>query len=320
MTLRFKTNLLEHSKAIAAWSKSNNAKSFIDVTSMALAVQLNKRTIQFTAQYVGTRPDGALAYFSQLGENCNGFVGWLPYAMQQWPLSSSKTFFKSQMTQLALHTPQRWDSINNIDQAYLVKQDKSSFGYGIRGPYAANASQVPLKPGEFAEGFKEGRIARAWYWGAKLAVLEIFPMPKVVGDGRSTFTELVRTSIGADAQLPNGLDEISRYQGFEPETIIPAGRSLMADFRYVSPLNPTVYKNHNCLSQPLSQKLRRSFEGAGRDVWPLIETNAKTPMVFVLDAIVDSQDDTWFLEINSNAQLHPDLYAVMLSGLFKGAV
>ena len=36
---------------------------------------------------------------------------------------------------------------------------------------------------------------------------------------------------------------------------------------------------------------------------------------FVLDAIVDAQDQPWFLEVNSNPQWHPDIYAPMLDGL-----
>ena len=35
----------------------------------------------------------------------------------------------------------------------------------------------------------------------------------------------------------------------------------------------------------------------------------------MLDAIVDAHDRPWFLEINSNAQGHPDLYGAMLDQL-----
>jgi hypothetical protein len=247
-------------------------------------------------------------------------VGWLPYPTQQWKISTSKLLFKTEAATLGLKTPARWDSSQTPTEPYIVKGDKSSFGYGIRGPYPVNSSIATLASGEFFEAFKFGRIARAWYWIDQLAVLEIFPMPEIVGDGRSSFIELVHAAIGASASPPEGLNEIARYQGFEINGVIPHGQSLMADFRYVSPLNPTVYKNHNCIAQDVKLGIRQAFEHAGKAVWPLVQAQARTPVAFVLDAIIDETDESWFLEINSNAQLHPDLYQTMLTGLFKDVV
>jgi hypothetical protein len=316
MTLRFKTNLLEHTKAVSSWSLTNNAKSFIDATTLALAVQCDSKTVQFAPQFVGNRPDDTLGYFPTLGKHCNGFVGWLPYPTQQWNISTSKLLFKTKASSLGLKTPARWDSRQNSSEPYIVKGDKSSFGYGISGPFKSDAAIAKLQQGEFLEAFKLGRIARAWYWAEQLAVLEMFPMPRIAGDGRSTLIELVQAAIGANAEPPAGMNDIAQFQGFELNDVIPNGRSLLADFRYVSPLNPTVYKNYNCLQQSINPKVREVFEFAGKTAWPLVHEQAKQPVAFVLDAIVDEKDDVWFLEINSNAQIHPDLYLVMLDNLF----
>ena len=38
--------------------------------------------------------------------------------------------------------------------------------------------------------------------------------------------------------------------------------------------------------------------------------------MFALDAIVDQEGQAWFLEMNSNPMVHPDLYGAMIaSGL-----
>lgn len=322
MSLRFKTNLLEHARAISLWARAHGAQAFVDLLDLRLGVQRGRRGADFCPQYVGHRANGSLGYFPKLGPHCIGFVGWLPYPRQQWrPLSTSKLAFKALAGSLGLRTPEHWRDAAAAEAPFIAKADRSSFGYGIRGPYLPAAGRdgtVRLRAGEFAEAFKTGRIARAWYWAGRLAVLEAYPMPRVTGNGRDSFMRLLAAGLGAGQPLPAGVAEVARVQGFEPASVVPAGRSLIADFRYVSPLNPTVYANHNLLAATAGDEGRRiaePFVAAGRALWPHIPGASDRPMAYVLDAIVDDRDTAWFLEINSNAQLHPDLYPVMLQGL-----
>jgi hypothetical protein len=322
MSLRFKTNLLEHAKAFSTWATAHQARAYIDVKTMALAVQRGAHGVEFAAQYVGHQADGSLAYYRDMGPHCIGFVGWLPYPVQQWSLSKSKLEFKDVAASLGVRTPDWWRDREAVDQTYILKADRSAFGYGIRGPYlAADRSRDALawRPDEYADAFKTGRIARAWYWADQLAVLEMFPMPKVVGNGRSRFVDLLQAQLGANEALPTFMAQIAHVQGFELDSVVPVGRSLIADFRYVSPFNPTLYANNNLLSSLArggTSPLVQSFVHAGRALWSRIPGAAQRPMAFVLDAIVDDADTAWFLEVNCNAQLHPDLYPFMLTSLF----
>ena len=321
MSLRFKTNLLEHAKSVAAWARANDARAFMDLDGMKLGVRRGSRVIEFAAQYVGHRPDGTLGYFSEVGPACIGFVGWLPYPVQRWDLSTSKLAFKDAMRGAGVRVPAGWTDLRAVDEAFIVKRDRSAFGYGIRGPFAAAAARdagFRLREGEFAEAFKTSRIARAWYWAGTLAVLEVFEMPCVVGDGTSCVESLLRRRLGADVELPTGTDEVARWQGFDLRRDVPAaGRSLIADFRYVSPFNPTVYANSNRWAELRETSIGRAFADAGQRVWALIPDAPAQPKAFVLDAIVDDADRVWLLEVNSNAQLHPDLYGPMLERLFR---
>lgn len=318
MNPRFKINLLEHAKVISAWARTHDAKAFIDLADLALAVQRGRRAVQFTAQFVGRRDDGHLGYLSWLGPACIGMVGWLPYPIQQWPISTSKLAFKRTIAELGYRSPATWVEAASVDEPFIVKGDRSAFGDGIRGPFRADDAGTTwpaLQPGEFAEAFKPGRIARAWYWAGALHVLEIFEMPRLTGNGRDDFEATVRSLLGAGQPLPEGIVDLGRLQDAGPGRPVPKGLSLIADFRYVSPLNPTVYTNHNDLVRWRGTRVADTFATAGAALWPLLPGAAQRPMVFVLDAIVDDRDEVWFLEINCNAQLHPDIYAPMLDTL-----
>ena len=105
-------------------------------------------------------------------------------------------------------------------------------------------------------------------------------------------------------------------QGVRPTDVLPAGLRVVCDYRYVSPFNPTVYANANLLPQAAGSELAERFRDAGRRLWPRIPGPPGRQLGFVLDAIVDAHDRPWFLEVNSNAQGHPDLYGPMLDAWF----
>jgi hypothetical protein len=337
MDLRFKTNLLEHTKAVATWARQRGAQTSIDVADLSLTIKLKagpgsgsgtsappvQRTLY--AQFVGKRDGKHLCYFDVADPFAIGFVGWLPYKAQAWDISLSKLAFKSAAREVGIATPAYWTQPEFVDTPFLVKRSRGAFGDGMRGPYRADqAAQLTLADGEFFEAFKWGHIARAWYWGERLAVLELFAMPTVTGDGRSSYESLLRQGLGKE-NLPTDFAEIARLQNVRPIDVPQAGATIVCDYRYVSPFNPTVYVNHNVLPRIKTHQIVQHFTDAGRRILQRVVSAASDSdsarsddskqIGFVLDAIVDAQGQPWFLEINSNPQLHPDLYASMLDGL-----
>lgn len=355
MDLRFKTNLLEHTKAVAAWARLRGARTRIDVADMSLTIELGAgssapatpadqaepRQHTLHAQFVGKREGQGLCYFDVADPFARGFVGWLPYKPQAWDISLSKLAFKAAARELGLATPAHWTQAAFVDAPFLVKRSRGAFGDGMRGPFHADhAAHLTLAEGEYCEAFKWGHIARAWYWGECLAVLELFAMPCVTGDGESSYEALLRQGLGT-AELPTDFADIARLQDVRPFDVPQFGARIVCDYRYVSPFNPTVYANHNVLPRIKTQQIVRHFAEAGRRILPRVASaaavastsasasasafhsdaagaspSAKDAQVgFVLDAIVDAQGQPWFLEINSNPQLHPDLYGPMLDGI-----
>jgi hypothetical protein len=311
----------------------------IDVADLSLTVKLKSGRdaqaplMQHTLhpQFVGKRDGQQLCYFDVADPYAIGFVGWLPYKAQAWDISLSKLAFKAAAREVGLPTPAHWTQPAFVDAPFLVKRARGAFGDGMRGPFRADqAAPLTLAEGEYCEAFKWGHIARAWYWGEHLAVLELFAMPCVTGDGRSSYEALLRQGLG-HAALPTDFADIAKLQNVRPFDVPKLGASIVCDYRYVSPFNPTVYANHNVLPRIKTHQIVQHFADAGRGIFPRVasasafalDDNATpTPAAlkgaqlgFVLDAIVDAQGQPWFLEINSNPQLHPDLYAAMLDGL-----
>ena len=319
MSLRFKTNLLEHAKAVGAWAQRRGARTSIDAADLALTLQFEQRTYKLFAQFVGKRDGTQLCYFDMPDRFATGFVGWLPYKPQAWDISLSKLAFKAAARDLDIPTPAHWTQASSVSAPFLVKRARGAFGYGMQGPFrASEAAQVTLVvgdgagDGEYCEEFKWGHIARAWYWGERLSVLELFEMPVVTGDGESSYEALLNR---ASAEVPADFAHLGRLQGVAPSDVPPTGTRIVCDYRYVSPFNPTMYANHNLLHKLKGSALAQRFVDAGQRLWPRIPGPPGRQIGFVLDAIVDAQGQPWFLEVNSNPQWHPDIYASMLDGL-----
>jgi hypothetical protein len=324
MNLRFKTNLLEHMKSVGAWAQASGARCSVDPSTLALNVQVGPTRFALQPQFVGKRDGAQLSYFSIADQHAVGFVGWFAHPLQSWDLSTSKLLFKRRARELGIATPRFWSSTAQADAPFIIKRSRSSFGQGILGPFAigdAKALQYSMVEGDYIDEFKTGRIARAWYWCGQLAVLELFDMPSVTGDGRSSFAQLLAKALnGGLSDLPKDFNTIAAWQRINPAQVVPAGKKLLLDYRYVSPFNPTIYGNYNRFAELKSSAIAQVFAQAGQKLWPRIPIHDTKQAAFVLDAIVDDNDQAWFLEINSNAQLHPDIYPTMLTSLVRGAV
>lgn len=320
MSLRFKTNLLEHTKAVGRWAQARGVHAHVRATDLALVLQHGTQVLPLLPQFVGQRDGQHLSYFDTPDEHARGFVGWLPYRPLAWDISVSKLAFKRLAQQRGLRVPGSWRHPAEATAPFLVKRDRGAFGDGMSGPHSPGSAAAParLAAGEFCEAFVPGRIARAWYWNGALAVLEVLPMPQVLGDGQSTLLQLLQQASPEPLADFAPFEALARLQGLDADSVPAAGQAVTADYRYVSPLNPTLYANHNALRQLAGTPLGQAFAEAGARLWPHIPGAvgpAGKQAAFVLDAIVGADELPWFLEINSNAQGHPDLYAPMLEAL-----
>jgi len=318
--LRYKTNFIRHNYALRDVLAKKGGTATIDVGSMEVIARINGKDIMLHPQFVVLRRDGKMHYSQQLSDDVVGFFGWLPYLMRMWPLGQDKLAFKQYIAAQGLTTP-RWDQDPaQVDFTCIIKATQSSFGYGIRGPYLPDeltSNETVLQKGEYYEQLTFGRISKAWYWNDRLAAIELFDMPTIKGDGRHTLIELVRDAVGKGGSVPSAIDRIARVQGVGIDDVLAPGKAVVGDYRYVSPLNSTVYKNYNVLAQIKESDVYAQFEHIGRVLYAGITAQNKPNTAYSVDSVVDVDNRVWLLEMNCNPQLHPDVYSVMFETLLE---
>lgn len=317
----FATGLLNHLKRIQDSLARIEGEAFLNAKDLVMQVRAHQRTMHFQPQFTFTH-NGLIRYTPYFEPHVRGFIGWRPYLNRKWPLAGDKLAFKQFVTSHGLRTPAHWVLPAVGLQNFIIKQRRSSFGIGIRGPFrqyeAGNLAQQ-LQPDEFCEALVPGRIAKAWYWAGELICLELRPPPLLQGDGVSTVAELAARACQREVD-PQGLGWLAQYQGQALNSVLHAGSSMMVDFKYGTPYDKPVFENENVLPRYLGTRLAEQLEQAGKVLALAVPEAIRTSTLFTLDAIVDEQDQVWLLEMNSNPMVHPDAYPTMMTRLFAPAL
>jgi hypothetical protein len=310
-------SLLNHLKHIKVCMAEMGGEAHFDVKDLSLRAVVGDEARTFLPQFSYLR-EGRRLYTPTFGPPVSGFIGWRPYLARSWPLSSEKLAFKAHVEAVGLRTPQSWQTPSADVSRFIVKKNRSSFGDGIRGPYARLDAANPahrLADGEYYEAFIGGRIAKAWYWNGELVCLELRPPPFVVGDGRATVLELAsRRAQRVIDQL--ALASIAAAQGHRLDDVLPEGKRLVADFKYASYYYPPCFDNENVLAKYVATPIGQQLAEAGRVLQQAIPDDIRADTLFTLDAAVDAEDRVFLLEMNSNPWIHPDTYPAMLRSAF----
>lgn len=314
----FKRNYLQHALAVSHWLREHGATATIDPLTHVLEIRVGGRERRFEPQFILELGDGEVAYRPQLTQNVSGFVGWLPYFNKTWPIAQDKLAFKAYALSEGICTP-KWAADPALARGtFIVKARRSSFGRGLRGPFEP-ASAVPLADGEYCEQFIVGKLLKAMYWNDDLAVAELVDMPTVQGDGLRTLRQLIGDRLAPTDRWPSGLESLATIQGLSLDGVVPARRVALADYRYVSALNPAQRVDHDVRQKIKGSKLEARLLDAGARCWAAVPAERREGTMFSLDAVVDSRGQAWFLEVNCNPQLHPGCYAPMLNGIFPNS-
>lgn len=311
----FKRNYIQHALAVNHWMRQHGATGTIDPTTYVLELRCNGIERRFHPQFLLEKQGGDVAYVPHLVPSVSGFVGWLPYLNKIWPIAQDKLAFKDFAARSGVRTPQ-WVTDPALTRgAFIVKARRSTFGRGLRGPFEAR-SAVLLNDGDYCEQFVAGKLLKALFWNDRLAVAELVDMPTVRGDGMRTLRQLISAQLGADDRLPAGLEELAAVQGLALDAVVPAGRAALADYRYVSALNPAQAVDHDVRETIRGDALEAQLLDAGAHCWAEVPKDVREGTAFSLDAVVDDHGRAWFLEANCNPQLHPAFYGSMLDAIF----
>jgi len=317
----YKRNIFWHMEAIHRCLPSFEADARMNFHNLTLYVGARNRYHFMQPQFI-VWINGHPAYSPTIGPGTRGgFIGWLPYFNKRWPAGSGKLAFKDLCLAQDIPTPRMWRSAAEADRPYVVKPFNASFGMGLRGPFHPGASSpTALFGGEqaYAEEFVAGRIAKIWFWDAKPACLEIAEMPTVTGNGVDTFAQLVARSTvpGTPPIDADYLRAIARFQSSDLDAVPPPGTTLMAEIRYGSGLAQPSMENANLLQRHAHDVLGQQLLRYGPLFWNSIPAEFRQNTLYTVDAIIDAQNQFWFLEMNCNPSSHPDVYPLMFEGLF----
>jgi hypothetical protein len=313
-------NLMNHLKAIQRCMDDMRGSAILNVKDLILLVRARGRMVHMQPQFPYVK-DGRIRYTLQFEPHVSGFIGWRPYFNKRWELSTEKLKFKACAERCGIRTPPHWLCYVPGMPTVVVKQNRSSFGIGIRGPFArteAHLLQHVLQADEYYEAYVPGRIAKAWYWNGTLCALELRPQPMVQGDGRRAIRDLAAAQCTGEVHVA-ALSWMAAYHGHTLDTVLRDGEEMPVDFKYGSPYDRPSRENDNVLSRYRGSPLERQFVAAGEAFLKGIPEAIRGNTVFTLDAIVNDAGEAWFLEMNSNPMVHPDVYPSMMESLFNVA-
>jgi hypothetical protein len=309
---------LSHAAAVQRASARLGVDAWTRMADFSLHLRHEGTSLRWRPSFITTIPTGQ-AYTDQLTPASTGFAGWFPYSLRRWPLATDKARFKHEAHALGLRTPAACQDPAQVGGPFLAKAIHSSFGQGLRGPWPRYDPADPdqqLRDDEYYENFLLGVSAKAWCWDGRCVALELVRPAVVTGDGTATLRQLVQA-------LPHAKDRhdwslvahLARFAGIEHvDAIVPARREVAVEYRYGSvyrdPLEPSI----NALDDARSCGLSGQFDDAARRLLPHVPAfDDPAPTLFTLDAIVDTQGQAWFLEMNCNPTVHPHAYEALLA-------
>lgn len=318
----YQSNLINHIRPIREWATARGARATVDLSACQLILQWKNRAYEFQPQFRGIRPDGTPMIWFDMTEDTRAFFGWLPYFNKQWDVACNKHAFKEFAVANGINTPESLTDPASLN-GFVVKKGASSFGEGIRGPYRQvdeNRPETLLLQDEYYERFIVGKVMKALYWNARPVSVELFDMASIVGNGKASIDELLynAASVGPRAIPPRLVESLIDFQGYTSTSVPEAGKKIIIDYRYGSPFSPFAFHNTNSIST-LSPGIRTQLDFAGETLARSIPEAFRTNTAFSVDGLVDENGTVWFVEMNCNPHLHPDIYHPMLDSLFSDA-
>lgn len=305
-----------HLFAVQQWAESHEATAHLSTRTCALMVNRHGRTAHLAPRFVKTQGDG-LAYTRQW-EWDSGFTGWVLPDAPSWPQAQDKIIFKRLCIEQGVRVPAGWNSGPALASDFICKNQRGSFGAGIEGPFSAVSSPELTQPGDYFEAFIVGKSAKAWCWNAEIFALEVLEPPYLLGNGVTALSVLAQ-SVRWSADSCIDLKAASPYlawQGFTPESVAAAGEKVYLSFKYADSYQKMQGQHVDVWASTQNQVKDQFAQGAAKLFAALPQAvSGSRRLLYTLDAVIDQDQQVWFLEMNSHPMSHPTLYAPMLSSL-----
>jgi hypothetical protein len=261
-------------------------------------------------------------YYPNVSQDTARFIGWRPYSMKTWKKAADKVAFKRFLKKNSIATPTFYTNRNdNIEiNDVIIKLEESSFGKGIKGPFKSTKDvKLNIKGREFFEQYIDGEIVKIWFWEHKPIAVEALPHLCIYGNGHSTIHELiVAHAQSINRKVNTGyFEEFIAYNGETLQSVLENGKKFPIDFRYKS-LLPTSHQTKDMYvrDHPVLSKSKELIN-IGKAVEKDVPYSLKKCFAYVVDAVIDSNQKVWILELNCNPHIHPYIYDAMITSLVK---
>jgi hypothetical protein len=315
--------VLRHSLAASAAAARHGLQASIELPSFSLHLHGAGAPQRWRPRFV-TRMGAGTAYTDVPVDDTVGFAGWLPYGPRRWPEGSGKAAFRRFAQANGLPQPAACIDPADLRGPFLVKGEKGSFGRGQRGPFLTCDAFDPahrLREGEYYENFVPGWMAKGWCWGASCIALDLQRPPTVSSDGRSTVRALAG-ALGAFAvQDTELLARLSAYCNVASiDEVLPEGREVLVHYRWGADPRQLAGAPGSLPPAPVPPGVQAQFDAAAqRSVACLAAAGLPAETLYTLDAVVDADGTTLFLEMNCNPLVHPAAYDTMVASAVAGA-
>jgi hypothetical protein len=302
---------LHHLNRISQWVKNHDGHVHVSADTFALSIHIGSRVVRLHPRF-STKISGKISYTRQF-DGKGAFIGWVPESLETWTESLDKAQFKLTANKLRLRVPAGWNTGDFLTEDYLIKTRTGSFGENIFGPFKASQIKKPLEgANQFYEQFIPGRSMKVWCWNQHVVAAEIVEPPYLIGDGQKTIRELAqyrRSSVDKVLSLENSADVLA-WQGKTLDSIPESEERIWIDFKYVTPFDNVTFQDRDGWAS-CSPSVRHQVSHAAASLYQHISPN-NGHKLFTIDAVVDSQERVWLLEMNSHPMIHPNIYAAML--------
>ncbi len=280
---------------------------------MSLTLTRGARVQRLVPRFVVQR-NGRLCYIRAFEEE-GSFAGWHPADPESWPLAQDKLAFKRQASAMGLRVPAAWNDGHALADDFVLKNRAGSFGEEVQGPFKTSTFDFsrPLKDGDYFEQFITGRSAKAWCWSGQVVALELIEPPYLIGDGLRSLQMLAspRGNVERVLALEKSLSMLA-WQGLTTKCVPAAGQRVLLDFKYASSFDALSFENKSVWSEQ-TEKVKHQFARSAALLHTCLPAPLQRRGLFTLDAVLDTEERAWFLEMNSHPMIHPDVYMPMLA-------
>ena len=319
-----KSSFMDHFRWLRWAAKAHGVEVILELDAMKAFLRKDGRHWVLQPRFIA-EINGIPNYFSQFTDECSHLAGWTAAQSPGWPAAKDKLTFKRAAMQLGLPVPEfSLDQQARMAQV-VVKRVSGSFGQHVHGPFRSS-DERPLRvaEGEYYERFVEGHDLKIWYWGSTPIAMERDMLPSVIGDGESSFKELIHERVRPKLRItPERLERIFarcatvlQYDGLALDDVPAKGRRHRVEFRYGTEVMEFADRESIDLRNNPDPRWQLLHE-AGPKLAQLLPEGLRAIAMFTIDAVQDAEGRIWLLEMNSHPTVHPLIYDPMIRSLIS---